>query len=188
VKRFDLLPYLLLNMVSGPFHPDLILNMDESGFTQRLLKGTQKNSVFLGMVEIKPRFLAVHDANHVAFVGTVALSGCSLVPLFISTRLTLPSEIAVSHLAGEFRYFRTAKGYLTAEAMDDWIDGVLMPDVAGVRAISNHITECSSRIPRFRDLHRRASESLASDGFLFLLIRPNALHSRSSPTEMLWSQ
>jgi hypothetical protein len=53
--------------------------------------------------------------------------------------MPLPLEIAASYLAGEFRYFRTAKGYLTAESMDYWIDGVLLRYFAGVRApIESH--------------------------------------------------
>jgi hypothetical protein len=44
VKRQDVIPCvkMLMQLVSGEFHPDLALNMDESGFCQRPLRGTQK--------------------------------------------------------------------------------------------------------------------------------------------------
>jgi hypothetical protein len=41
-------------MVSRPFYPDLILNMGESGLTQKPLKGTQKTCAFLRTMDIKP--------------------------------------------------------------------------------------------------------------------------------------
>jgi hypothetical protein len=92
--------------------------MDESGFTARPLKGSQKNCVFSSVCPIKPRFLEKQDANHVTLVGAVTLSGSMLIPLLLSTRVHLPPEIAESYIAGEFQYVDTKKEYLTGQAMD----------------------------------------------------------------------
>jgi hypothetical protein len=121
-------------MLSQSFHPDLIINMDESGFTGRPLKGTQKNCVFSRDRPIKPRFLERQDANHVTLVGAVTLSGSALTPLLLSTRLSPPPEIAGSCIGGEFRYFPTKKRYPTGPAMDDWVRTILIPYVAEARA------------------------------------------------------
>jgi hypothetical protein len=129
-------------MLPAPFRPDLILDVDESGFSQRLLKRTQKNCAFLRTMDINPGFLEVYDANHVTLVGAVTLSGRCLVPHPLSARMTFPSEIVTSYLASEFRDFRASKGYLTAEALDCWIEIVLMPYAAAVQArVESHFPE-----------------------------------------------
>jgi hypothetical protein len=84
----------LTHMLSQSFHPDLIIHMDESWFTGRPLKVTQKNCAFSRDRPIKPRFLGRQDANHVTLVGAVTLSGSALNPLLLSTHLSLPPEIA----------------------------------------------------------------------------------------------
>jgi hypothetical protein len=38
------------------------------------------------------------------------LSENALISLFLSACVYLPTEIASSHITGEFRYFQTAKG------------------------------------------------------------------------------
>jgi hypothetical protein len=71
VKKEDVLPYMadLVNLVSGEFDQDLVINMDESGFCQRPFKGSQKNCVFLRSADIKPRFIETPDANHMTIMG-----------------------------------------------------------------------------------------------------------------------
>jgi hypothetical protein len=93
-----IVPYIdaLAEMLSRPFHPDLVINIDESVFISRPLKGTRKNCVFLQNSTVKPRFLEKPDANHVTLVGTVTLSGYSLLPLLLSTTVHLPDEIDLS--------------------------------------------------------------------------------------------
>jgi hypothetical protein len=65
------MPYItdLVNLVSGQFHQDLASDMDESGFCQRPLKGSQKICVFLRSADIKPRFIQALDAKHITVVG-----------------------------------------------------------------------------------------------------------------------
>jgi hypothetical protein len=89
-----LLPYIknLQHMVSGEFHSDLLVNMDESGCYQRPLKCSQKNCVFVRTEEPRPRFLDVPDGNHVSIVAAVALFGHHFLPLLLSTRSPLPEE------------------------------------------------------------------------------------------------
>jgi hypothetical protein len=135
VQKADVIPYVtsLLKMVSGKLHPDLVVNMDESGFYHRPHKESQKSCVFIWTAGVKPRFLEVPGANHVTIVGTVSLSGHDLLPLLLSTRVHLTGEIRMSYLHTEFQYYHTAKGYLTSDAMDYWVDHVLMPYVASAR-------------------------------------------------------
>jgi hypothetical protein len=135
VRREQLTPYLdaLTNVLSHPFHPDLIANMDESGFTTRPLKGTQKNCVFSRERWTRPRFLETQNGNHMTLVGAVIVSGTHLMPLLLSTRVHLPDEIASSYVGAEFAYFYPKKGYLTAPAMDYWVATVLLPYVTSVR-------------------------------------------------------
>jgi hypothetical protein len=135
VRREQTTPYLdaLTDVLSHPHHPDLIINMDESGFTTRPLKGIQKNCVFSRDRSTSPRFLETQEGNHVTLVGAVTRSGTALVPLLLSTRQNLPVELASSYVGGEFYYFHTPKGYLTGLAMDYWVDTVLLPYVIAVR-------------------------------------------------------
>jgi hypothetical protein len=120
-------------MLSHEPHPDLIINMDESGFPARPLKGAQKSCVFSRDSQAKPRFLEKQDANHVTLVGAVTISGNVLVPLLLSTRVNLPSEIASAYITNEFSDFRTPKGYRTGPAMDDWVSAILLPYGEGAR-------------------------------------------------------
>jgi hypothetical protein len=55
--------YALMEMLSRPFHPDFVINMDESGFPSWPLKGTRKNCVFLQNSTVKLRFFEKRDAN-----------------------------------------------------------------------------------------------------------------------------
>jgi hypothetical protein len=135
VEKEDVIPYItdLIDLVSGEFHQDLIMNMDESGFYQRTLKGFQKNCVFLRSADIKPRFIEAPDANHILIVGAVTLSSRSLQPLLLSTQVHLPAEMRIFYLQHEFQYYYTPKGYLTGDAMDHWVDHVLIPYVVCAR-------------------------------------------------------
>jgi hypothetical protein len=90
--------------------------------------------VFLLDSPVKPSFLDEQDANHVTLVGAVMLSGYSLVPLLLSTRVRLPEEIDDSYLPRQFLYLHMPKGYLTRDAMDFWFDRVLLPYVEAIRA------------------------------------------------------
>jgi hypothetical protein len=120
-------------MFSHPFHPDLVINMDEMGFISRLLKGSRKNCVLIQNATMNPWFLKKPDANHGTLVGVITPSSYSLLPLLLSTRLHLPAKTANSYVAGEFCYIMTAKGHLTGAAMNFWIDHVLLPYIQDVR-------------------------------------------------------
>jgi hypothetical protein len=50
-------------------------------------------------------------------------------------RVSLPVEMRTSYLQSQFQYYRTAKGYLTADAVNCWVDQVLMPYVAATRTL-----------------------------------------------------
>jgi hypothetical protein len=89
-------------MASSEFHPDLVINMDESGFYQTPLKNSRKNFVFIGTEKPRPRFLEVPDGNHVLIVAAVVLSGHALLTLLLSTRSTLPEEIRASYFVISF--------------------------------------------------------------------------------------
>jgi hypothetical protein len=51
VRRQHIIPYLdaVAEMLSHPFHPDLVINMTETGFVSRPLKGSRKNCVLSRM-------------------------------------------------------------------------------------------------------------------------------------------
>jgi hypothetical protein len=95
VKTEDVIPDItdLVNLVSGEFHQDLVINMDEAGFCQRPLKGSQKNYVFFWSADVKPQFIEAPDASHITIVGAVTLSGCSLQSLLLLIRVHLPAEM-----------------------------------------------------------------------------------------------
>jgi hypothetical protein len=115
--------------------PELIINMDESGFSQRPLKGKRKNCVFFPDLPVKPTFLEAQDSNHVTIVGALTLTGYPLVPLLLATRARLPEEIERSYLPNEFLYLHTPKGYLNREAMDFWFDNILVPYIQRIRVM-----------------------------------------------------
>jgi hypothetical protein len=108
-------------------NPDLVINMDEVGFSKRMLKGITKNCVFLTSVNVEPRFLETQDSNHVSVAAAITLSGFALLPLLISTRKTLPPEILSSYVFSQFKYFYTEKGYLNGKAMEFWVENICIP-------------------------------------------------------------
>jgi hypothetical protein len=130
----------LRHMVSGEFDADLVINVDESGFCQRLFEEPQKNCVFIHTEETRPRFFEVPDENRASIVAAITLSGRHLLPLLLSTRSILPEEIQASYLFHEFLFCHTSMGYLTAEAMDCWVDSGLIPYVTWARAVIGHHT------------------------------------------------
>jgi hypothetical protein len=136
VQRDQVVPYLqnLREEIAGGVIPDLVINMDESGFSQRPWKGKRKNCVFLMDSPVKPSFRDEPDANHVTIVGAVTLAGYPLAPLLLSTRVKLPEEIDNSYLPGQYLYLHTPKGYLNRDAMDYWFDHILVPYVEATRA------------------------------------------------------
>jgi hypothetical protein len=105
VTKEDVLRYLenLERIVSGEFHPDLVINMDESRLCQRPLKDSQRNCVFIRTEETRPKFLHVPNGNHISVVAAVALSGRRLLPLFLWTQSPLPEETRASYFIHEFR-------------------------------------------------------------------------------------
>jgi hypothetical protein len=66
-------------------------------------------------------------------VGAVALSGNALMLLLLSTWVYLPTEIAISHIAGGFRDFHMANGYFTGPMMDYWVETILLPYANAIR-------------------------------------------------------
>jgi hypothetical protein len=103
---------------------------------QRLRRDPQRvhtNCIFRRGAPIQPRFVENRDANHVTRVGAVTLSGNAMIPLLLSNRMHLPSEIAGSHITDEFRYFHTTKDYLHRQAMDYWLETILLPYVKAIR-------------------------------------------------------
>jgi hypothetical protein len=69
----------------------------------------------------------------VTLVGAVTLSGSALISLLLSTRVHLPTEIASSHIAGDFRYFHMAKSDLTGLAMDYSVETILLSYIDVIR-------------------------------------------------------
>jgi hypothetical protein len=60
-------------------------------------------------------------------VGPVTLSVNALIPILLSSRVHLPTEIASSHIAGDFGYFHMAKGHLTGAGMGYSVETNLPP-------------------------------------------------------------
>jgi hypothetical protein len=108
-------------------HPDLIINMDEVGFSKRMMKGITKNCVFSTTLKVEPRFLEKQDSNHVSIVPAITVSGLTLTPLLISTRKSLPSEIQSTYIFSKFQYFFTPNGYLNGKATEFWIENIFVP-------------------------------------------------------------
>lgn len=106
--------------------PQLIINMDESGFVQRPLKNTTKNCICFKDCPVKPSFRDASDGNYISIVAAVTLSGRSLKSLLISTTEKPPQEVIDSCIGDEFVWFKTRKGYLNEEAMLFWLRNILL--------------------------------------------------------------
>ena len=117
------------SLITTPRAPQLILNMDESGFSQRPNKNATKNCICIKSCKVPPTFRDDRDGNHISIVASVTLSGRPLKPLLLSTTEKPPKEVTDSILGDDFLWFKTKKGYLNEAAMIYWIEQVLLPYV-----------------------------------------------------------
>lgn len=103
-------------------YPQLIVNMDESGFIQRPNKNTTRNCICIKKCPVAPSFLDESDSNHISIVVGVTLSGQTLTPLLVSTTEKPPQEVINSPLGNKFHWFKTKRGYLNEEGMLFWLN------------------------------------------------------------------
>ena len=108
-------------------YPQIILNMDESGFISRPYKDKKKNCVIRRDCSTHPCFRDSIDGYHISVVAAVTLSGVALTPLLISTTKNPPKEIKNSSLGNKFLWYQTESGYLDTGAMVFWVQNILLP-------------------------------------------------------------
>lgn len=115
--------------------PDLIINMDESGFIRRPEMNSVKNCICLNNCPVHPTFREENDGNHISVVAAVTLSGKTLKPMLISTTENPPLEVTNSLLGNKFIWAKSKKGYLNEKIMIFWITQILIPYINSVKAI-----------------------------------------------------
>lgn len=118
-------------------YPQLIVNVDESGFVQRPNKNTTRNCICIKSCSVAPSFIDDSDSNHISIVAAVTLSGQALTPLLISTTENPPQEVIDSPLGNKFHWFKTRRGYLNEEAMLHWLNIVYLPYINQMKRLIN---------------------------------------------------
>ena len=122
----------LLRAFQGVVDRRQILNMDETGFAVRPSKDKTKKCVTVKGHRRVPKWRDEVDASHVSLVATVNLAGESLKPFFLTvTNVGYSGSLAV--LCDDFAWYKTPRGYMTHQAMIQWIDDVLEPYVHRTR-------------------------------------------------------
>jgi hypothetical protein len=128
-------------MLSRPFHPDLIINMDESGFISRSSKADLQKLRFSSEFENGPAILretGYKPCDSRRGSPILGLQSAPIAPLYESSP---PDEIDRSYVAGEFCYAMAPKGYLTGDVLNLWVKKVLVPYVHEIRVrVGNDVT------------------------------------------------
>ena len=126
--------YGRLSVVTGTVRTlKQIVNMDESGFQQRIDKGRKRKCVTSIKCRVVPKFQEESQGSQVSVIAAINMNGDMLRPALISKeRVSNTSkELAVLHRYEEF--FTSAKGYQTEATMIDWVRKVFQPYCAQVR-------------------------------------------------------
>ena len=134
VKPEDVRKYIscLITSLNGIKSCKQIINIDETGFCSRPMKGKTKKCVYIKYHPKKPSFREGVDANHVSLLAGINLQGESLKP-FLITKTNIKYEKSILQLADDFCWTKTSKGYLTNNAMKEWIKNILSEYVKSVR-------------------------------------------------------
>jgi hypothetical protein len=82
---------------------------------------------------VAPRFSDIRDVSHVSIVGTISLALKALPPLLLTTADVAFKSRDILLQRDEFFVFRTARGYMTIEAMQFYANSILSPYVQSLR-------------------------------------------------------
>ena len=136
----------------------LFLNIDETGFGNRMNYKKSKKIVFSKNVPCEPIWHAPTEQHHVSWISAITASGELLKPHLISTRKKFDDDFYSTPLPGRFHYSCSSKGYLTNAVMVEWIREILAHHVNKVRTeinrpdalvivlldgLSSHKSDCS---------------------------------------------
>ena len=159
-------------------YPQLIVNVDESGFVQRPNKNTTRNCICLKSCHVAPSFLDENDSNHISIVAGVTLSGQALIPLLISTTEKPPQEVINSPLGNKFFWFKTKSGYLNEEAMLFWLNNIYIPYINSTRSQIEDESAQSLLIFDGLKAHStvKVNNLLESNGLDVLVLPPHSSH------------
>ena len=115
--------------------PNLIINMDETGFIKRYQKEITKKCVYNIDVNVSPKFIEQVDDHHFSLIGAITLGGKRIKPHLISTRKHLPTDLSSSII--KFNYSQSTKGYLNKEIMLEWVQKTLIPFINKIKYKEN---------------------------------------------------
>jgi hypothetical protein len=121
------------NVLLACVTPNQIMNMDETGFSVRPMKGKTRKPVSLKSCSVRPTLHEEKDVSHVSLVATVTIGGQTLTPLMLTTTdLPFTSEELVI-LRRTFAAYRTARDYMTAASMMFYLNHIVAPYVMFLR-------------------------------------------------------
>ena len=159
-------------------YPQLIVNMDESGFIQRPNKNTTRNCICIKKCPVAPSFLDESDSNHISIVVGVTLSGQTLTPLLVSTTEKPPQEVINSPLGNKFHWFKTKRGYLNEEGMLFWLNNIYIPYINYMKSLIDD--ENAQPLLIFDGLKAhltvKVNNLLESNGIDVLILPPHSSH------------
>ena len=125
----------LKNVFSLNIHPELLLNMDESGIESRPDKDTTIKCVTYRNCLIKPYKREFVDYRHITLVSTISLNGGILKSLIISPKQFFKKDIENETWYNDMHYCYSKSGYINQKVMLKWIDLCLVPYIASIRIL-----------------------------------------------------
>jgi hypothetical protein len=127
--------------------------MHESGVTARPFKGKKKNVVSLTGRPVASRFQDIRDVSRVSLVDTISLGLRSLPPLLLTTSEVAFKSRELIPFCDELLVFRTAKRYMTIDAMRFYINSILGPYMKSFR---DQFSDRTLNVYLIADNHGRA--------------------------------
>lgn len=111
----------------------LLINMDEIGFGRRPHYGKRRNCVYVKNCIIPPVWRAETDNYHISWVCGISAAGTHIKPMLLTTRARMDPDFYDTFLPEFAEFYTTQKGYLTTNAMIEWIQSCLIPYVIDIR-------------------------------------------------------
>lgn len=111
----------------------LLVNIDEIGFGRCPHYGKIQNFVFVQNYIIPPVWRAETDYYHISWVCAISSVGFHIKPMLLTTRARMDPDFDDTFLQGFVEFFTTPKGYLTTNAMIEWIQSCLIPYVIDIK-------------------------------------------------------
>ena len=110
-----------------------LLNFDETGFHQRIDKGSKRKCCYALDVDTDPRFQEESQTSTVSLVATINLVGESLKPLFLTKELVRYKSKTLQQLRTRLETFTTPRGYQNESSMLYYLHHIIRPYVLDVQ-------------------------------------------------------